>query len=152
MKKNIWPYAIIAYFALFITGIVTWVSFAMRHDDQLVRPDYYEHEIKYQTQIDRLARTRALSSESVIAYDFADKNIRITLPAEMRGATIGGTIHLYRPSDARLDKKISFSPSIEGVQQISVSDLQGGLWKLRLDWKNGDAEYYIEKSLVLRGH
>ena len=152
MKKNIWPYAIIAYFAVFITGIVTWVCFAMRHDDQLVRTDYYEHEIKYQTQIDRLARTRALNSESVISYDFAGKSIRITLPSEMRGRTIEGTIHLYRPSDARLDKKFSFSPSIDGVQQISVADLQGGFWKLRLDWKKGDAEYYVEKSLVLIGN
>ena len=151
MKKNIWPYAIIAYFVVFITGIVTWVSFAVRHDDQLVRPDYYEHEIKYQTQIDRLVRTRALNSESVISYNFAGKLIRITLPAEMSGRTIEGTIHLYRPSDAGLDKKIPLSPSSDGAQQVNVADLQGGLWKLRLNWKTDDAEYYVEKSLVLRG-
>ena len=152
MKKNIWPYAIIGYFIVFITGIITWVSFAVRHDDQLVRSDYYEHEIKYQTQIDRLARTRALNSESIIAYDFAEKNIRITLPGEMRGRSVEGTIYLYRPSNARLDKKISLAPSADGVQQISIVGLQGGLWKVRLDWKNGDAEYYVETPLVLRGH
>jgi hypothetical protein len=152
MKKNIWPYAIIAYFVVFITGIVTWVSFAVRHDDQLVRPDYYEHEIKYQAQIDRLARTRALSSESVIAYNFAENNIRITLPDEMRGRNLEGTIHLYRPSDARLDKRISLVTSIDGAQLIDVAELQGGLWKVRLDWKAGDDEYYAEKSLVLRGN
>ena len=152
MKKNIWPYAIIAYFVVFITGIVAWVSFAARHDDQLVRGDYYEHEIKYQTQIDRLARTRALHSESAIAYDSAEKKIQITLPTEMRGRAVEGTIHLYRPSDARLDKKISLSPSIDGAQQIDVAGLQGGLWKLRLDWMTADAEYYVEKSLVLLGN
>jgi hypothetical protein len=149
MKKNIWPYAIIAYFVVFITGIVAWVSFAARHDDQLVRGDYYEHEIKYQAQIDRLARTRALHSESAIVYDSAKKKIHITLPTEMRGRALEGTIHLYRPSDARLDKRMSLSPSIDGVQQIDVAALQGGLWKLRLDWQTGDAEYYVEKSLVL---
>jgi hypothetical protein len=151
MKKNIWPYAIIAYFVVFITGVVTWVSFAVRHDDQLVRPDYYEHEIKYQTQIDRLARTRALSSESVIAYNFAENKIRITLPDEMRGQNLDGTIHLYRPSDARLDKKIPVVTSIDGAQEINVAELQGGLWKVRLEWKAGDDEYYAEKSLVLQG-
>ena len=150
MERNLWPYAIISFFVVFISGIITWVSFAMRHDDQLVRPDYYEHEIKYQTQIDRLARTRALNSESIIAYHIADKNIRITLPREMRDRKVEGTIHLYRPSDARLDKKIPLSP-IDGVQQISVGDLQEGLWKLRLDWKTDDIEYYVEQSLVLGG-
>ena len=151
MKKNIWPYAIIAYFVVFITGIVVWVSFAARHDDQLVRPDYYEHEIKYQTQIDRVARTRALNSESVIIYNFGEKSIGITLPSAMHSRNLEGTIYLYRPSDARLDKRIPLSPSVDGTQQIDVRNLKEGLWKLRLDWKTGDAEYYVEKSLVLRG-
>ena len=152
MKKNIWPYAIIAYFVVFITGIVAWVSFATRHDDQLVRADYYDHEIKYQSQIERVARTRALKDESIIVYHPAQKTIRITFPDELRGQNIEGNIHLYRPSDARLDKRISLSPSIDGIQQISVGGLQQGLWKLRLDWKLDDAEYYIEKSLVLAGN
>jgi nitrogen fixation protein FixH len=152
MKNNLWPYAIIAYFVVFISGIVAWVTFASRHNDQLVRPDYYDHEIEYQAQIDRVTRTRALNGESVIAYNLAEKNVRITLPPEMRGKNLEGTIHLYRPSDARLDKRIPLSPSVDGAQQINVGDLKEGLWKLRLDWQSGDAEYYVEKSLVLGGN
>ena len=151
MKKNIWPYAIIAYFVVFITGIATWVSFAMRHDDQLVRPDYYEHEMKYQSQIDRITRTRALNGEAIITYNPVEKNIRIALPAEMCRQKLQGTIHLYRPSDARLDQKISLAPAIDGSQQINVSQLQSGLWRLRLNWNTDGDEYYFEKPVVLLG-
>ena len=151
MKKNVWPYAIVAYFVVFITGMITWVGFAMRHDDQLVRPDYYEHEIQYQNQIDRVARTRALNHSVDVAYDAARNAVSISLPPGMRGQKFEGTIHLYRPSDARLDRVLKFAPSVDGTQQINVSSLQAGLWKLRLDWKASNAEYYLEKSLVLRG-
>lgn len=151
MKKNLWPYAIIAYFVVFIAGIATWISFAIRHDDQLVRPDYYDHEIKYQAQIDRITRTRGLKGEALAAYEIAGNYIRITLPAGMRSEKVEGTVHLYRPSDARLDQKLALTPAPDGSQEINVSDLPGGLWKLRLDWKASDREYYFEKSLVLRG-
>jgi len=147
--KNIWPCAIIAYFVVFITGIITWVSFAMRHDDQLVRPDYYEHEMKYQSHIDRVTRTSALKSEAAVAYNPVEKSIRIALPAAMFRQKLQGTIHLYRPSDARLDQKLLLAPAIDGTQQINASHLQGGLWKLRLNWNTEDGEYYFEKSVVL---
>jgi hypothetical protein len=78
VKRNLWPYAIISYFIIFITGIVTWVSFAMRHEDQLVRPDYYEHEMKYQGQIDRVARTDR--STAAITYDRASQSLHLQLP------------------------------------------------------------------------
>jgi len=137
MKRNLWPYAIITYFIVFITGIVTWVSFAMRHDDQLVRPDYYEHEMKYQDQIDRVARTDR--STAAITYDRASQSLHLQLP----NTNVTGTVHLYRPSNARLDQRFPIT------NHIDVSSLEGGLWKVRLNWTDLGREYYLEKPIVL---
>lgn len=148
MRRNIWPYAIIAYFAVFITGMVTWVAFAMRHDDQLVRPDYYDHELKYQKQIDRVTRTGALATGARVSYDHATQQIRLELPREHH-ATIEGAVHFYRPSDARLDQKVPLQINGEGAQQIDVSNLRSGLWKVFVSWKALDQDYYLEQAVVL---
>ena len=150
MKKNIWPIAIIAYFLVFITGVVTWVSFAMRHDDQLVRTDYYDHEIKYQDQIDRITRTRALTSGAAISYQASEHAIIVQVPAEMR-QRLEGDIHFYRPSDARLDQKIALTPTPDGTQRVNVKDLHAGHWKVRVNWKVDGQEYFLEKTIVLAG-
>ena len=148
MKRNLWPYAIICYFVLFITGMVTWVAFAMQHDDQLVRPDYYEQELKYQNQIDRMARTGALASDARLTYDHVSQNIRIELPPS-HGPSFEGTVHLYRPSDARLDQKLPLAIDPGGLQQIDVSKLQVGLWKVYVSWRTLDNDYHLEQSVVL---
>ncbi|MGZ8921575.1 MAG: FixH family protein [Limisphaerales bacterium] len=147
MKRNYWPHAIIAYFVIFITGVATWVTFAMRHNDQLVRTDYYEHEIKYQNQIDRLARTAA--GVAVIQYDRNIQAISVGLPTNINPQAVTGIIHLYRPSDARLDQKFPLQLKDSGSQLIDVSKLRTGFWKVSLNWKDLDREFYFEKSLVI---
>ena len=37
----------------------------------LVSPDYYEQELKFQGQIDRVERTRRAASQAAVAYDAA---------------------------------------------------------------------------------
>lgn len=147
MKRNPWPYAIIAYFAVFISGVVVWVSFAMRHEDQLVRPDYYEHEIQYQTQIDRATRTAAIRSEVEINYRHTNQTVVIALPAGAKFAKAQGKIHLYRPSDSKLDREFALALDDRHSQTVDVSTLADGFWKVRLNWSAADGEYYAEQPV-----
>ena len=145
MKNNPWPYAIAAYFLVFIAGMVAWVSFAMGHNDQLVRPDYYEHEIKYQDHIDTVARTAAVKPDIDVNYDLGKQTIAIHLPVH----TLEGRIQLYRPSDLKLDVQLPLALDEANRQEIDVHKLKTGLWKLRLSWKAGDQDYYFEKPVFL---
>ena len=147
MKRNPWPYAIIAYFVVFITGVVAWVAFATRHQDQLTRPDYYEHEIRYQQHIDKLARTAAIRSAVQIEYHLADQTISLALPPSAERTN--GTIQLYRPSDAKLDRTIKLALDEHKTQTISAADLQPGLWKVHLSWSAEGNDYYFDQPLVL---
>ena len=149
MKKNPWPYAICAYFAVFITGIAAWVTFALRNDDQLVRADYYEHEITFQKQIDRVARTRALETGARAIYDHHAQTLTLLLPEPPSTNALTGEIHFYRPSDVELDQKIALNVDAHFKQTLSVSDLKDGLWKVNVIWTDGTQEYYFEELLVL---
>lgn len=139
-KRNPWPYAIVAYFAIFITGIVVWVSFAIRNDQELVRKDYYEHEIKYQNEIDRLERAAAAPAR--VEHNASERAVTIALPAN----ATDGRIYFYRPSAAKFDRQIELHQT---TQTMDLKNFEPGLWKLRLAWKLNGAEYRHDQTLVL---
>ncbi|MDX1951181.1 MAG: FixH family protein [Verrucomicrobiota bacterium] len=148
MKRNPWPCAIIGYFILFISGIIYWVTFAIRNDDQLVRPDYYAHEITYQKQIDRVSRTLALGGKITIAPNATHRNVLIQLP---EGANeVEGTIHFYRPSNEKLDRRMPLKTSSNGMQKIDISTIEDGFWKIRVEWQQNGQEYFFEQPLLLK--
>lgn len=139
MKKNPWPYAIIICFAIFITAMTSWIVFAVRNDHQLVRKDYYEHELKFQNELDSFQR--AADTDVRVSYDHAAQVVTIALPAGAAEASA----HFYRPSDVALDKQLRIAPQTP----INVSAFAEGLWKLRLSWKVGEANYRHDETLVL---
>ena len=141
MKRNPWPYAIISYFVLFVSAMAAWIVFAVRNDHELVRKDYYEQEIQFQTEIESAERTREIAFN--VSYDSMRGVIAIKLPAD----ATGGSIHLYRPASASLDKQFPLALR-DGVQLINVRGFENGLWKIRLSWKANGQEYRHDEALV----
>src|SRR5581483_8278656 len=125
-KRNPWPAGIIAAFALFIAGTAGLVVLASSHRLDLVSADYYEQEIRFQNQIDRVARTRELAADATVNYDEASRTLTISLPHDAASGTIAGRIHLYRPSAAGLDCDLKLELNSDGVQALDASQLQRG--------------------------
>jgi hypothetical protein len=147
MRRNLWPYAITLYFVVFITGVVTWIVFAGRHQDQLVTPDYYEHEMRFQEQIDR-ARRGVSNQGNNLSFDANAQTLIVHLSSSTK---IAGTIRLYRPADAALDRRVALALNESGIQAVDLSRLQSGLWKASVTWSGSDHDYYLEKTIVLKG-
>jgi nitrogen fixation protein FixH len=145
-----WPYAIIGYFIVFITGIAVFIAWAVTQDMDLVRKDYYDHEILFQQQIDRQKRTAELGAQAAVNYDATAHAITIQIPAS-HVAGANGTIHFYRPSDAKLDHKVRLAPTPDGTQQINVQSLRVGLWKVAVQWTAGGQEYHLDRAIVIGG-
>ena len=57
-----WGYKILLVYAVFIAGILFLVYKASSQKMDLVTPDYYEQELKYQSQINATERANALSA------------------------------------------------------------------------------------------
>lgn len=149
IRTNPWPYAIIGWMLLFGTGMAAWVVVAVRNDPELVRADYYEQEIAYQKQIDRLSRTAAVRSEVSVAYQSAQQQIALRIPAGHLADKTTGTIHFYRPSHAKSDFTLPLAVDAAGAQTIPTIKLQSGLWKVRVSWTSGGQEFFHDQSLVL---
>jgi nitrogen fixation protein FixH len=148
-KLNPWPIAIIAYFILFIGGVITFSIYAARQRVDLVRPDYYIEEIQFQQQLDRLNRTQPISAQVTIAYNPGQQSITVALPAAHTHHPTSGRIHLYRPSDAHLDQDLELAVNPEGVQHLDARKLQPGLWKVRVQWTVDGHEYFFAQSVVI---
>jgi nitrogen fixation protein FixH len=146
--RSLWPFALVGFFLALGTYLVVFVSLAVRHHDDLVSADYYEKEVRYQKQIDTMTRSSALALQSVVTFDPAQQAIVINLPdAAVPGAS--GHVHLYRPSDARLDRDVPLTLNAEGVQRLDAKELRGGLWKVRLNWTANGQEYYLDRSVLV---
>ncbi len=137
-----WGSGIVLTLVGFIAVMATMVVICVRQDDiHLVTQDYYEQEIKYQEQIDRMINANAIASDA-LEYDGQLKSLLLKLPEGSKG-----TLHLFRPSDARLDQKISFDMINSAVNSVDIKSLKAGYWRVKLTWSEGEKEYYLEKKI-----
>jgi nitrogen fixation protein FixH len=146
--RSLWPYAIVGWFLLFGTAMAAWIVVAVRQNLDLVRPDYYDHEIRYQQQIDRQARTLPFGSTVKVAYDAAQQHITIALPTA-HAAQARGKITFYRPADAKLDREAKLSVNAGGEQVLDTKPLRPGLWKVRVQWTAGSEEFYFDQTVLI---
>lgn len=150
-SRSLWPYAIIGWFVIAIIATVVWVTFAMRQRVDLVGKDYYEQEIRFQQQIDRVARTKPMRAEVHASYDVAQQAILVTLPAGHTRQALTGSIQLYRPSDSSLDRKVLLAVDAGGTQKLDASTLLAGLWKIKVSWSFSGQEYFFDQPIVVAG-
>ena len=148
-NHNPWPVAIIATFALFFAGTVGLVVMACSQKVELVSPDYYEQELKFQGRIDRVERTRRAATQAAVAYDAARQCITISLPPDQAGHEVSGHIELYRPSAAGLDRAVKLEPDTQGVQRLKTAGMVPGLWKVRVSWTVENQDYFLDQKVVV---
>lgn len=151
-RYNPWPIGIVVFFigfSLFTAGLVV---FASRQKMDLVRGDYYDEEIRYQEQLNRMNSTLPIANQVAIRYEPRTHRITVALPSSQAGHKMTGRIRLYRPSDESLDKEITLAVNPDGVQQVDATKLPGGLWQVRLYWSVDGKDYYFGQSLVLGTH
>jgi len=146
-SKFNWGWKITLLYSSFVIFILSLVAFASFQSFDLVEKDYYSKELAYQRQIDKTARTNANpASISVIKNDNAGL---LELAFDMTPGLPAGSIHLFRPSDRRLDYKTEIAPDGNGHQVIQTADMRKGLWRIKIDWSSGGNEYYYEDMLIL---
>lgn len=148
---NPWPWALSGFLALFFTAAVSFIAFAVGQDMDLVRPDYYDQEIRYQEHLDRVERTRHLGGGPGLEERFGEGQLVFRLPASQAGAAATGSLKLYRPSNARLDRTVALEPDVGGRQVIPVAGLAPGLWRVQAIWRVKDQEFGADWTLVVPG-
>lgn len=139
-----WGKGILVTIIAFVGFILVLVVISIRQDDiHLVTENYYAEEIKYQEHIQREKATASLGRD-VLLLDSHAKVIQLDLPI---GAE--GSLHFFRPSDARLDRKIPIRITNLGGSEIPLESLLPGYWRVQLTWTENGINYYQEKKIAL---
>ena len=112
----------------------------------MVDKQYYKQELQYQQQLDQMNNTARLAQP--VAFSQAEGWLTIGFPQE--AVPSGGMLHLFRPSNANLDRRLALHTDAEGRQMLNLAQLQPGLWKLKLQWQSQGRPYYAEHALVVR--
>lgn len=137
-----WGKGIVLTIAAFVIIMISMVTICVKQDDiHLVTQNYYEEEIKYQDQIDKIINATLLEEE-VLTFDTQAKIVALNLPVGAKG-----TLHLFRPSDARLDQKIDFDIANIAENAVNVGALKPGYWRVKLTWEDQGKAYYQEKQI-----
>jgi hypothetical protein len=144
LKRWNWGHSIAVVYTAFALGTVGLLAFATRQSEELVSPDYYTQALNYDQVIDATRNARELGATfgSLVSPD--GRTLVLKFPA---GQSAAGTITFYRPSDSRADRLVAIKVGEDGAQQVPLTGLASGAWRLRVDWTTGARSYHYERPL-----
>jgi nitrogen fixation protein FixH len=142
--KISWGYKILFVYLAFVIGILFMVYKASREKFDLVTPDYYDAELKFQDVIDDKQRTAELSAPPKITHSV--NAVSIQLSDEFLNKDVKGELFLYRPSDASKDVKRSFTTNKSFVE-IPLDKEFSGAYEIKLSWKASGKTFYNEQRI-----
>ncbi|MEX0905244.1 MAG: FixH family protein [Balneolaceae bacterium] len=132
---------------LFITATLGMVGFIISLDYHLVSDDHYERAEHYQDHIQRVEQTGSLDQPVEIRVNDG-RELQIVFPFSGQ-ENIEGSVELYRPNDAGLDRKFPLSPDENFTQRISAEGLARGRWHVKVNWTLDGKQYYNQENIFL---
>lgn len=142
-----WGWRIAIVYTTFALMVLSFVFFSATKKVNLVEENYYEEEINYQDQIDRIKNSKDYGTDFLLTFN-EDSNV---LSVQYSGKDeIKGELHLFRPSDSDLDMKLPLNLDKNGYQKVDVSSLKKGLWVLKTNWSNKDKSFYKKLSFEIK--
>jgi hypothetical protein len=149
MKIKIsWGTGIVIAFAIFMGGTISTAVYLMNQDVNLVADDYYDQEINYQQQIDRMERTNQLENKQIVSFN--GSTVKISIPKVLINKRVTGEIYFYRPSDSNSDIIFPLITDTSGVQVIPAENLAKGYWKIKVGWLSNGKDYFSEERILIQ--
>lgn len=144
-----WGNRIILAFVLFFGVIFTMVYISMNTEFSLVADNYYEQELAYEDQLNRIRNVNNLPDKPEFSIDRTGLLVTVSFPESVAEAMKEGKVKFYRSSSARYDKEMELTLNDENQFVQDISQLVTGAWKIQLFWTDGDKEYYKEIDFVI---
>jgi nitrogen fixation protein FixH len=142
--KISWGHKILFVYLAFVAGILFLVFKASQEKFDLVTPNYYEAELKFQNVIDDKHRVALLSSPPKITHSV--NTVQIQLPEEFFNRQVKGQVHLYRASDASKDVRADFATD-KCLAAIQLNQNLAGAYDLKLSWQADGKTFYNEQRI-----
>ena len=146
MKFN-WGTGILIFLILFLLAAALFIAFAMRQNVSLVHEDYYERGVDHTAQMD-LEERSAPYREAIKAVQL-EGSLQISMADSVSVSADSARIHLYRPSDERLDISLPYDPG-RGALIIPGENLEAGRYILKLTWFSRGLEYEVGQPVNIQ--
>ncbi|HLO82515.1 MAG TPA: FixH family protein [Chitinophagaceae bacterium] len=146
MKFN-WGYKIAAVYIVFVVGMMYLVVRASQQNIDLVTPDYYAQELKYQDRIDESNRAASLSEQ--LQFSVEHNVLTIKFPSEFAGKSITGNVLVYCPSNKENDISRTIAVA-NNTMNITIPEKNTGAHELQVSWEVDGVKYYFGKSLFIQ--
>ncbi|MFH2036367.1 MAG: FixH family protein [Candidatus Zixiibacteriota bacterium] len=147
-NKSKWGMGIYAFYGSFIIFILVLVLYVSIQDFQMVEDNYYEKDLAYQNQIDKIGRAGQLEKDVEIGFSADNQRLKLTFPV-LDPQPIEGQIVFYRPSNSRYDVAVPIKVDSLGNQEIEISNLIRGNWQLKISWMVDSVEYYSQSRIIV---
>ncbi len=140
-----WGTRISIVFILFTLLILTMVFKASQHSVDLVVPNYYEQELKYdqhQEGMQNLIKNEKelFINHSETTYEFA---------FDIAHGNPEGKILFFKPDNSNLDKEFEISVNSEGKQTIDTQSLVRGTYVIKVQWETSGKKFYKEQRISI---
>lgn len=143
-----WGNKLLITFIVFGAGMSLLVYKSVTAKFELVSKEYYKDELAYQQIIDGKKNAEGLSANVTVTQD--EKNIVLQLPEEMKGKNISGTVWFYSAADETKDRKFEIKTDAEGNQVFEKKIFFHINYRVKINWKADDKNYYTEIDLELK--
>ena len=141
-----WGYKIMIVYSFFVVGMLFLVIKSTMQKFELVQPDYYADELKYQTVIDASQRAKNFQVELNVLKQAGKLNIM--LPKEFSNKKVTGKAHLYYAADIQKDIVKKFDTN-NGTFTIETFSTTKGNYTLKLEVMKEGVSYYYEQKIFL---
>lgn len=142
-----WGIRITILYVGFVALIGTMVYLSMRQNVDLVSADYYQKELDFQNQLDRMNESKKLTAQPEVKPGV--DQVSILFPAEFRNQKISGSVNFYRAADASRDFQMDIATDTAGVQQIANDKFISGAYTVKISWSAAGKNYYNESPLFI---
>lgn len=142
-----WGTKVTILYTGFVAMILFMVYLTMQEKVDLVAPDYYQQELKFQDKINGKENAAAfLRGVEVKAVDAT--HIDLIFPEDFPlNAT--GDITFFRPSDSELDEHFTLDMKAGLTQKVQLKKGKKGLYKVKINATVDNKPYYFEESFFL---
>ena len=145
MKIN-WGTGIVIAFVIFASLLTVAMVLGARQRVDLVTPEYYEEEIRFQDKINHRENAKEIGGIDITV----EKNaLKITFPKALQPENTNGLIKFYKPDNAIVDFETALTLSADNSIVIDTEKRIGGLWKLMIEAEQNGTVYYWEESIRL---
>jgi hypothetical protein len=133
-----WGWRIGIIYTTFALATIGFMIFSFTQKVDLVSKQYYADELKHDAKM--LAEKNAMDLQEELSLISEGNLLTVRFP----NIPDGGTVHLYRPSESDMDKKLTITPD-KTEQAFSIAQLASGLWIAKVEWKSGNTTFYAEQ-------